>query len=132
MTGQQGRPTDYTQELGDYICGKIMEGNSLVKILAEEGMPHPATIYRWIRLHKDFCDNYERAKEDQADYFVEDILQIADAAKPETVQVDRLKVDTRKWAASKFKPKKYGDKVESTFKGDPDNPLGLSIHVKYD
>lgn len=106
-----GRPSLFTPELGDRICAEVMAGNPLVRICAADDMPHPATVYRWFREHKSFCDNYARAKEDQADYFVEDILQIADLSTPEDIQVARLRVDTRKWAASKYKPKKYGDKL---------------------
>lgn len=106
-----GRPTLYTPELGDAICSQVMAGMPLVRICMADDMPDPRTVYRWFREHNDFCQNYARAKEDQADYFVEDILQIADMATPETVQVSRLQVDTRKWAASKYKPKKYGDRI---------------------
>lgn len=50
-------------------------------------------------------------------------LQILVAAKsPENVQRSRLRVDTRKWAASKLKPKKYGDKVQHTGP-DGDEPV---------
>lgn len=108
-----GRPTKFTEKLGDEICSYVMAGMPLVRICALENMPHPATVYRWFREHQLFCDNYARAKEDQADYFVEDILQIADEARPDDVQVAKLRVDTRKWAASKYKPKKYGDRLMS-------------------
>ena len=37
------------------------------------------------------------------------------------VQRDRLRVDSRKWIASKLKPKKYGEKLELA--GDKENPL---------
>lgn len=113
MTGKKplGRPTLFTEELGDEICAEIMSGKSLVRILEKEGMPDARSVYRWLREHEAFCRNYEKAKEDQADYFVEDILKIADEADATNVQVARLRVDTRKWAASKFKPKKYGDRV---------------------
>lgn len=118
-----GRPTDFTEELGDEICAQVMQGYSLVKILKAENMPEPSTIYRWFRLHSKFRENYATAKQDQADYFVEDILEISDAATSDTIQVDRLRVDTRKWAASKYKPKKYGD--STTLKGDAENPLEI-------
>lgn len=107
------RPTKFTEELGDEICSMVISGMPLVRICELDHMPDARTVYRWFREHELFCQNYARAKEDQADYFVEDILQIADMAKPEDVQVARLRVDTRKWAASKYKPKKYGDKIQT-------------------
>lgn len=129
-----GRPTKFTPELGDSICSKVMAGMPLVRICAEDDMPHPATVYRWFRENKEFCDNYARAKEDQADYFVEDILQIADMATNETVQVARLQVDTRKWAASKYKPKKYGDRLSTESQaldrnGNPTDPINITISM---
>jgi hypothetical protein len=125
-----GRPTLFTPELGDRICAEVMAGNPLVRICAADDMPHPATVYRWFRENKSFCDNYARAKEDQADYFVEDILQIADIATPEDIQVARLRVDTRKWAASKYKPKKYGDKITQEQTGPDGGPIENKVTVE--
>lgn len=111
-----------------------MAGVPLVRICEEDWAPHPTTIYRWFREHDKFCYNYARAKEDQADYFVEDIVQIADLATPDNVQVARLRVDTRKWAASKYKPKKYGDKLLTDLQnldkdGNPVDPPKMVIEV---
>ncbi len=39
----------------------------------------------------------------------------------EHVQRSRLRVDTRKWAAGKLAPKKYGDKLQHT--GDGGGPI---------
>jgi hypothetical protein len=41
------------------------------------------------------------------------------------VQRSRLRIDTRKWLASKLKPKKYGDKLE--LGGDDNSPLTVRI-----
>ena len=136
-----GRPSDYTPELGDIICEGIAEQRSLAKICAEDGMPAPRTVYSWLRLHTEFQHNYVNAKEDQADAMVEDMLDIADneVAQPlisdsgspvmmdgEAVMVRdavgvahaKLRVDTRKWAASKFKMKAYGDKATTVHEGN--------------
>lgn len=126
-----GRPTTFTDEIGDKICAMVMSGVPLVRICQEEWAPHPTTVYRWLREHDKFCYNYARAKEDQADYFVEDIVQIADLATPDNVQVARLQVDTRKWAASKFKPKKYGDRIDTTHSGPNGGPIQTEITVKF-
>ena len=106
-----GRPTDYTKELGEEMCSLIADGNSVSKICAMDGMPAAKSFFRWLRLHEEFRHNYEASKEEQADRFVEQMLEIADDAEPENVQVARLRLDTRKWIASKFKPKRYGDKI---------------------
>ena len=62
----------------------------------------------------DFQDQYTRARDKQADYFAEEIIEIADSAEAESAAVAKakLQIDARKWAASKIAPKKYGDKQE--------------------
>jgi hypothetical protein len=92
-----------------------------------------------------FLDQYARAKEESADAFVEDMLDIADDGSNdwmeqkdkdgeaigwrengEAIQRSRLRVDTRKWIASKLKPKKYGEKIETTHQGPGGGPIMIS------
>lgn len=110
-----GRPTIYSQELIDTICTRIIEGDSLRKITNDEAMPALSTIVAWLSSHDDFSIQYARAKEDQADTLADEILHISDTATDP--QLGRLRIDTRKWVASKLKPKKYGDKIDHTSDG---------------
>ncbi|HFB4648218.1 TPA: hypothetical protein ACE76W_002121, partial [Neisseria gonorrhoeae] len=109
-----GRPTDYTKDMADKICEKIANGRSLRSICAEDGVPPMKTIYRWLEANEEFRHQYARAREKQADYFAEEIIEIADSAQAESAAVSKakLQIDARKWAASKIAPKKYGDKTE--------------------
>lgn len=109
-----GRPTDYTKDMADKICEKIANGRSLRSICAEDGMPPMKTIYRWLEANEEFRHQYARARDKQADYFAEEIIEIADSAEAESAAVAKakLQIDARKWAASKIAPKKYGDKQE--------------------
>lgn len=55
---------------------------------------------------------YTRAKEDQADTYADQIIEIADQSeggKMADVQSAALRVDARKWIAAKLKPRKYID-----------------------
>jgi hypothetical protein len=45
-----GRPTDYTEALAEEICLRLAEGESLVSICREEGMPRRAAVFRWLQL----------------------------------------------------------------------------------
>ena len=109
-----GRPTKYSQEMADKICEQIAHGKSLRAVCAEDGMPPMKTIYRWLEANEEFRHQYARAREKQADYFAEEIIEIADSAEAESAAVSKakLQIDARKWAASKIAPKKYGDKTE--------------------
>lgn len=121
-----GRPSDYTQELADRICEQLAEGKSLRTICRAEDMPEARTVFRWLRIHEEFCQQYTRAKEESADAHSEDMLDIADDA-TEDVQRSRLRVDTRKWLASKLKPKKYGDKVGLEHSGADGGALVVQV-----
>ena len=105
-----GRPTDYTDELGDLICEGVSRKTPLARLCDENDcLPTPRTVYKWLRTHKAFVHNYTRAKEDQADFLVDEALTIADDASIEPAD-KRIRVDTRKWVASRFNAKKYSDK----------------------
>lgn len=81
---------------------------------------------------KVFLEQYETARAIQADLMAEELIEIADdgtndymekllqsgetieVVNTEHIQRSRLRVDTRKWVASKLKPKKYGEKLDLT------------------
>jgi transposase-like protein len=126
-TQQGGRPPIYSPELTAEICARIADGQSIRKICRDESMPAMPTIFFWLREYPEFLEQYNVAKESQADALAEDLLEIADMPPQinEKGGVDsgdvahmRLRIDTRKWIASKLKPKKYGDKIEQEIKGD--------------
>lgn len=109
-----GRPSKYSDEMAEKICEKIANGRSLRSICAEDGMPTTSTVCKWLNENKEFSEQYARARDKQADYFAEEIIEIADSAEAESAAVAKakLQIDARKWAASKIAPKKYGDKQE--------------------
>ena len=121
-----GRPTKYTEDIADELCARIMAGFSVRTICEAEDMPCAKTFYNWLRVHEEFLQQYVHAKEEQADALVEDMLHIADQTAIDGVAVQhaRLRVDTRKWIASKLKSKKYGEKI--THAGDKDSPLTIT------
>ena len=98
---------------------------SLRAIAALPNMPALSNICNHIQTDKEFQEQYARAKEMQADILAAEIIEISDNESRDlldgefgqqgnttAVQRDKLKVDARKWAASKLAPKKYGDKIE--------------------
>lgn len=146
-----GRPTKYTTALATKICERISGGESLRGICKDEDMPSATTVFNWLldKRHKDFLEQYETARNIQAELMFEELLEIADdgsndymeretkdgdtyeVLNTEHVQRSRLRVDTRKWFLSKVLPKKFGDKI--THAGDQDNPIivqGVEIAVR--
>jgi hypothetical protein len=136
---KMGRPSTYSQEIADIICKRLAEGESLRTIVKDEGMPAQGTVYVWLLKHKDFEEQYTRAREEQAETHADEIVSIADET-PDTVPVydkegnllridlssaylqwQRQRIDARKWNASKQRPKKYGDR--QIHSGDDDSPV---------
>lgn len=110
-----GRPTDYDQDIALKICSLISTScMSIRSICKPKDMPVPSTIYVWINKHPEFKEQYARAKEDQATYMAEELIEIN--SRPTTnmveVQKQRLESDNLKWLMSKILPKKFGDKLE--------------------
>jgi len=122
-----GRPTDYTLELSDLVCARVAEGESMRTIAKADGMPVTTTLFRWLREKPEFKQQYDIAKQECAEMYSEEIIEIADDTandyqekdedghaklNPENVQRSRLRVDARKWVAAKLKPNKFGDKIQ--------------------
>jgi hypothetical protein len=103
-----GRPSTYTEEMGNLICDKLTEGISLRKLCKSDKFPNASTVYVWLDRFPSFAEQYTRAREAATEDMLEDILEIADDPKVE-VQDKRVRIDTRKWIMGKLKPKKYGD-----------------------
>ncbi len=117
---QKGRPTLYSDEVAAEICRRLMNGESLRAICGTDNMPERATVHAWLAdgEHKDFLDQYARAREVQADAYADDIVFEADQAfDKDSAAAAKVKVDARKWVASKLKPKRYGDKLDVTSDG---------------
>ncbi|OZI26935.1 terminase [Bordetella genomosp. 9] len=101
------------------------------------------TVMRWLADNAVFREQYARAREAQADKLAEEILSIADDGLNDTYVDDegnkrtdhdvvarsRLRVDARKWLASKMAPKKYGDKIEHV--GNPEEPINMALTIKF-
>lgn len=121
------------------LCAKLAVSNRSVPALLAEGfqgntMPSFFAIKEWLTEDEALATQYARAKQEQAEYLAEELLEIADdgsndwmlsnaqnnpgwVANGEHLQRSKLRVDTRKWLMSKLLPKKYGDKQEVEHKG---------------
>lgn len=122
------RRSVYSDEIARKICALLADGQSLLQICKAPDMPNRATVFDWLMdpRYAEFKKMYEFARDVQADSLFDDLLTIADAT-DEEVNRSRLRIDTRKWAASKLKPKKYGDKVAVVGGGDDDEPIKHSV-----
>lgn len=95
------------------ICEMLAAGQSMAQICRRKDMPAESTVYKWLAEGGAFSERYARAREQQADLYADEIIEIADACEPEAAAVAKAKarIDARKWLAARLAPKKYGDRV---------------------
>jgi hypothetical protein len=128
-----GRPTKYSPEIVELICERVATHDMGLRRLTDlyDDMPDKVTINIWRRKYPEFRSQYAQAKCEQIEFLTEDILDIADDSRNDWmeslnddgnfqgykvngdhIQRCKLRVDTRKWLASKLAPKIYGDKKQ--------------------
>jgi len=137
----------YTPELFDEICNLIAYSDrGLVSICKEKGL-NANSFYEWVAKDKELGDKYARARELQAEYLADQIIEIADdgtndymvitkgdasynVEDREVTNRSKLRVDARKWKASKLAPKKYGDKVSTELSGSVEVKQITGMEIK--
>ena len=126
------------------IFFNIAEGNTLRKQLKKHKISS-STFFKWIDSDEEKAKQYARALQLRAEAKFESIEEdYSEKPKidPETgridtgwVQLQRLKIDAKKWELGKLNPKKYGDKIDITSGNKPINntiPLVLQDGRTYD
>ena len=124
-----GRPTKYNDQIAALICERVATHTCGLERLCNmyEDLPVKSTVNLWRYRHPEFSAIYAQAKLIQADLLAEECLEISDddsrdiRINPETgeeylntefVARSRLRIDTRKWLATKLLPKQYGKPAE--------------------
>jgi len=139
------RPVAYSTAMAEEICGRLAAPASLVSICRDPAMPAYRTVMVWLDRYPAFARQYATARTIQADVMFEETIAIADASSrdktvdaegKETIDFEhinrsRLRVDIRKWAASKLNPRKYGDELLHTG-ADGEGPVQHALALNYD
>lgn len=105
-----GRPSTYDPQIAARLCEQLAQGRALTTVAPELGVG-VRTVYQWMDAEPEFAQNYARAREDSADKLAGEIVDIADNT-DEDSNSRRVRVDARKWVASKLKPKQYGERQQ--------------------
>ena len=131
----------YTEEqitkMKDFLIDQISNttiGIRRLKKMFPDDIPAVSTLMLWLKEDKEFSEQYTHAKQMQAEIMIDEAMCIADDDSDDIIKVDsdgveiekvnheninrsRLRVDIRKWHASKLAPKLYGDKIDHTTNG---------------
>ncbi len=139
---QKTRSVKMTDDVFYVICERIAQGEMLTNICAEESMPGPREVYRY--LHKageKAREVYYDAREMQQEALADEILAISyDDSKDwsiddrgrrvshnDVVQRARLKTDNLKWTMAKLAPKRFGEKNTTEISGAGGAPVAMTI-----
>ena len=108
------------------IFGMIAGGHSLKKACVKLGVQQPLVNAAFLK-SPNLAMEYARARAEQAEYYADEIVEITDTEKD--ANRARVKVDARKWIASKLLPKKYGD-IPSAVNVGIQNNVSISMSEK--
>ena len=131
-----GRPTDYDPAIAAKFCRVISQEPLSVEAICKkypDEFPHQSCIFGWIVDHPEFEDMYRSAKRHQMHLFVEQIIDISDDDEGFVDQVkiqhSKLRIDTRKWVASKLAPRIYGDTPKIDERTSQESLLALQANI---
>lgn len=136
-----GRPKKWNLNIETELLSQLAEGVSMVQACKPDHMPCKSLVFQWMRDIPGFMDRYKQAKAECADFFAEQIIEIADDGtndymssmddgggtafkfNGEHVQRSRLRCDSRKWIAARLMPDRYGDRVKNEHSGPDGEPI---------
>jgi hypothetical protein len=136
----------HSDDLVSTILDRVAMGEPLSKVCGSANMPTRKSFFDWVAKDEEIRVKYEFAMQMRADLYADETITIADETSVEArhdgedvtldlsttaVARNRLRVDARKWYASKLAPKKYGDKTTTELTGANGGPVQQSIAVSF-
>lgn len=109
-----GRPpgsgSKFREDWAEEIVQWVSAGKSVSDWLQPRGIGW-STFSGWLKDHPSFAEGYAQARVASADRLADEIVAIADDESLDP-KSRTIRVDARKWVASKLKPRAYGDKLD--------------------
>lgn len=106
------RPSKVTPDVKDRIDREVALGKSLRSVCKQKDMPSISRVMAVLQEDEAWQERYARARRRGIESHIDGLVDLADEATEDNAHAVRLRVDTRKWIASKLLPKIYGDKLE--------------------
>ena len=109
-----GYVADDVEAIQTRFLAEIQAGRSLRQVCKDDGMPHAATVMRWMQASPEFANKYTRARTAQADVLFDRMEAVEEAVSAGTMDshAARVVLDSMRWRASKLAPKVYGDRLD--------------------
>jgi len=103
---------------------QVYRGRSLKSLVEDDPrLISYEDFLRWIKRDPQRHERFKEAQEMRTEFLAGEIIAIADgvdsldAASPETVNRDKLRIDTRKWLMSAHNKKRYGESKQIELAG---------------
>ena len=116
------RPRAYSEALWDGLLNDVAHGKAFTSALRDcAGSPSYPAAKRMLAADPALNARYRAALEDRADSLVDEMLGLADTQIPDElggaergawIAHLKIKLDTRRYLASKLWPKQYGERLE--------------------
>ena len=102
-------------EIVELVLEGMAEGHTLSetvkKVSRLRGQPlTPGTVRRWIIAEEAYYARYQKTKTMLGQAFAEEAILVARESTSSTTAMDRVLIETLKWAAAKANPVEYGEK----------------------
>lgn len=104
------------EQIFERVVEDVYRGRSLQSLIQDD---HRAISYedflRWVKRDPTRHERFKEAQEMRTEFLAGEILEIADGiesvdpSSPDTVNRDKLRIDTRKWLMSAHNRKRYGE-----------------------
>jgi hypothetical protein len=115
-----------TETIKDLICEEIAKGKSLSAV-CRDNLIVQSSVYSQLSKDAEFAERYARARERQADFYADEVIELADSCSGslEDSNRTRLQIDARKWACGKLHPRKYSEKASVEVTGKDGTPVSM-------
>lgn len=146
-----------TPEILERVFKRISNGETLTHICRDRDMPDRDTIALHIQKDAELTRRYEAARLFQGDVYFDQVIDIADgrdregeevledhltslvdkeshatirALRFESAAVREQRIKARVYAASKLRPRKYGNNQQVEVVGDPNRPISTVTRIE--
>lgn len=100
------------------VFRRMGDGEELLRIVQDEGMPPASTLYRWMEGDSSLLARYQRAREALAEHIDLEIRDLIDATSPDNFNATKTKINALQWRAARLNPRRYGDRIQADVSGE--------------
>lgn len=125
-----GRPSLYTEELGEQIVDRVAAGEDIAGICKSVGISL-SVLHRWREVYPAFMEAYARARHRSGEASESRIQAIMDDARAGKIDANtaRVLIDGEKWLAAKRAPRTHSDRVEVEHSGTVNQAPIINVRV---